>query len=298
MPYTAEISRTNPTCFLFLVDQSGSMKDPFGVGAGKSKAEGVADAVNRLLQTLALRCAKAEGIRDYFHVGVIGYGNQVGPVLGQPAGGVVRTPTVLEGAAPAPATGPGCLMPMSAVADRPLRVESRVRQVDDGAGGLVSHAIKFPVWFEPVANGATPMCEAIDLAWTVLVDFVNRFPHCFPPMLVNITDGEATDGNPEQHAISIYDLASTDGRALFLNLHISSLNQQPILFPDTEAGLADDYAQMLFRMSSPLPPLMRREAQKEGHRVTELARGFAFNADLVSVIKFLDIGTRASQNLR
>lgn len=302
MAYSAEISRTNPTCFLFLVDQSGSMGDPFAAGSGKSKAEGVADALNRLLQTLALRCARAEGIRDYFHVGVIGYGNQVGAVLGRPpgnspSGGAIRTRTVLEGGALLAAAG-GCLMPISAVADGPLRVESRSRQVEDGAGGLVTQTAKFPVWLEPVADGATPMCEAIDFAWNVLVDFVNRFPNCFPPMLVNVTDGEATDGNPEEHAISIHDLASRDGRAVFFNAHISSLNGQPILFPDNEAGLVDDYARMLFRMSSPLPPLMRREAQKEGHRVSGLSRGFAFNADLVSVIKFLDIGTRASQNLR
>ena len=36
MPYTAEISRANPTCFLFLIDQSGSMADSFGTeGAGR-----------------------------------------------------------------------------------------------------------------------------------------------------------------------------------------------------------------------------------------------------------------------
>ena len=52
MPYTAEISRVNPTCFLFLIDQSGSMAERFGGEAGKTKAEGVADAINRLLQTL------------------------------------------------------------------------------------------------------------------------------------------------------------------------------------------------------------------------------------------------------
>jgi hypothetical protein len=30
MPYAAEITRTNPTCFVFLVDQSSSMLEPFG----------------------------------------------------------------------------------------------------------------------------------------------------------------------------------------------------------------------------------------------------------------------------
>ena len=40
MPYTAEISRANPTCFLFLIDQSGSMADPFGGGADKKNPMG------------------------------------------------------------------------------------------------------------------------------------------------------------------------------------------------------------------------------------------------------------------
>ena len=50
MPYAAEISRTNPTCFVFLVDQSSSMLEPFGGQAGKRKDEGVAEAINRLHQ--------------------------------------------------------------------------------------------------------------------------------------------------------------------------------------------------------------------------------------------------------
>ena len=60
MSYSAEISRSNPTCFLFLIDQSGSMEDSFGGSTVTgSKAVAVADAVNRLIQNLVLRCAKA-----------------------------------------------------------------------------------------------------------------------------------------------------------------------------------------------------------------------------------------------
>ena len=43
MPYTAEISRTNPTCFLFLIDQSESMSEILP-DTGKTKAEALADA--------------------------------------------------------------------------------------------------------------------------------------------------------------------------------------------------------------------------------------------------------------
>jgi DnaJ-class molecular chaperone len=56
MSCKAEISRTNPTLFVFLLDQSGSMSDPFGGQASISKASGVARAINRMLSNLVIRC--------------------------------------------------------------------------------------------------------------------------------------------------------------------------------------------------------------------------------------------------
>ncbi len=50
-------------------------------------------------------------------------------------------------------------------------------------------------------------------------------------------------------------------------------------------------------MSSPLPEHIRSAAEQEGYAISENSRGFVFNADIVSVIRFLDIGTRPS-NLR
>jgi hypothetical protein len=50
MPYTAELSRTNPTSLIFLIDQSSSMAEAFGAQPEKPKADGVADSINRLLQ--------------------------------------------------------------------------------------------------------------------------------------------------------------------------------------------------------------------------------------------------------
>ena len=101
--YSAEISRSDPSCFLFIIDQSGSMSDPFGAS---SKAGSVSDAINRLLQNLIIKCAKSEGIRDYYHVGVIGYGASVGPAFGG----------VLAGKE---------LVPISEIADNPSRLEKR-----------------------------------------------------------------------------------------------------------------------------------------------------------------------------
>ena len=60
MPYSAEISRTNPTAILFLLDQSSSMLEPFGGQPDKSKADGVANALNRLVQNIVLKCTKVD----------------------------------------------------------------------------------------------------------------------------------------------------------------------------------------------------------------------------------------------
>src|SRR2546425_3263556 len=127
MPYSAEISRNNPSCFLFLIDQSGSMADNFSGEVAKKKADGVADAINKLLQNLCIKCAKEEGVRDYFHVGVIGYGAHVQPAFGG----------MLAGRE---------LVPISEIALNPARIEVRTKKVSDGAGGLVDQSVKFPVW--------------------------------------------------------------------------------------------------------------------------------------------------------
>src|SRR5262249_49634283 len=111
MPYAAEISRANPTCFLFLIDQSKSLTAPLG-GQGKTKADAVAASINRLLYTLVLRCVWGQAVLDRFHVGVIGYGRTVVAALGGPLAGRE-------------------LVPISEVARNPLRVEQRVQKVDD-----------------------------------------------------------------------------------------------------------------------------------------------------------------------
>ena len=279
MPYTIEISRTNPTCFLFLVDQSSSMLEPFGTQQDKQKAEGVADAINRLFQNLVLKCAKSEGIRDYFYVGIIGYGGVVESALGG----------ALEGQV---------LVPISAIAGNPVRVEQRTRKVDDGAGGLVEQSFKFPVWFEAKANGRTPMCKALAQAREQVQVFLSRYPDCYPPMVINITDGASTDGDPLPSAKATQALASSDGNVLLFNAHISASQAYPIAFPATEDGLPDDFSRLLFRMSSPLPQRLQEAAHSDGFPAGVGARGFVFNADLVSIIRFLDIGTRVSRGVR
>jgi hypothetical protein len=45
-----------------------------------------------------------------------------------------------------------------------------------------------------------------------------------------------------------------------------------------------------------LPPQMLRQSRLQNSTLDDGARGFAFNADLASVVMFLDIGTRVGNS--
>jgi hypothetical protein len=276
MPYTAQISRTNPACVLLLIDQSESMGEAFAADLdGRTKADVVADAVNRLLQNLVLRSAKADGVRDYFHVGVIGYGASLRSGLGG------KVPYDV-------------LVPISRLGDRPLRVETRNRDVSDGAGGVTQQSVKFPVWFDPQAAGKTPMCEAFAAAALAVKGFVDKHPKAFPPIVLNLTDGKPTDGNPQSTARAIRNMTTADGNVLVFNLLISSDPTLPVYFLADEGLLTDTYSKLLFRMSSVLPPKLWEAARAEGFPVETKAKGVVFNADPTAIVRFLDIGTRVT----
>ena len=275
MAYTAEISRSNPTAFIFLVDQSGSMSDK--LSNGRTKAEQVSDVLNRTLAQFVIKCTKSEGTRDYFDIGIIGYGHNT---IGNGLQGNLEA---------------NIINPISAIESFPLRVEDRKKKVDDGAGGVIEQNIKFPIWFEPHANGGTPMCESFRFVAQVVSDLCDAHPESYPPTILHVTDGESTDGNPEELASLLRQIKTNDGEVLLFNLHISSLGTSPIQFPSSEAELPDSYAKLLFRMSSLLPSHLVQYAQDKGFQVSYEARGMLMNADSTDIVDFFDIGTRAAQ---
>lgn len=280
MAYSAEISRNNPSCFLFVIDQSGSMSDKY-VSIEKAKSEALADAINRMLQQLVIKCAKSEGVRDYYYVGVIGYGaNGVRPAF---KGSLTNKK----------------LVPISEIANNPARIEERSKRVPDGAGGLVDTTIKFPIWFDPVANGGTPMKEAFTHANEIISTWLDSNPNCFPPVIIHITDGESTDGDPTQEMKKLTDLSSNDGNVILFNLHTHVRGTNPISFPSSDNVLPDQYAKMLFNGSSLLPNFMRDVAMQEfAMNLSDGAKAFVLNGDIDLIITAIEIGTRPSLQLR
>lgn len=276
MPYSAQIRRQNPTALLFLVDQSGSMGG--AMSTGSTKAQFVADVLNRTLTVLVTRCQAAGGeIRDYFYVGVLAYnGNGVTNGFNGPLSSAI-------------------LQPISAIANHPLRLEKRNKKMSDGAGGIIEEAIDFPVWFDSIADGGTPMCAALTSAAQEIAQWSDQNSESYPPTIINVTDGAATDGNPEEFASKIKTIQTNDGNLLLLNLHVSDGVGSAITFPDSESNLPDEYAKMLFRMSSNLPQALTSYARTKGYTVGAEAKGFMYNADATDIVQFFDIGTKAAQ---
>ena len=283
MPYSADISRTNPGCFLFLIDQSGSMTQALGGQPGMRKMDQASETLNRTLDAISQRCSQGMDIRDYFHIGAIGYKtdqNGRSKVQSLLLGTTVDQPFLL----------------ISQVVDI-AEVEEREIRESDGAGGLVEVTRRFPIWLRPDAEYGTPMCEALDLAAGALREWVAEHPTSYPPIVINISDGMATDGDPEAFAATIKSLETSDGNALVFNAHLSDVAAMPVQFPALEAGLPDEHAEKLFRMSSVLPESNRSLAVTLDLSIDEDARGFVFNANLEALVQFLDIGTRGVTNV-
>ena len=296
MPYTADISRANPACLLFLLDQSGSMTEALAGQPGQTKQGQSEQAISGILNAVALRCSQGMEVRDYFHIGIIGYDNEglqtifPGTSIGNP------------------------FLPVSQVAET-ARVEQRQVREPDGAGGLATVTRNVPMWDfyfwsknphpgnGPTIDllydrlGGTPTCKTLDAAFDVLQRWIPQYPASYPPMVIHVTDGESSDGNPERDAARVRELATNDGNVLLFNVHLSDVAAMPIQYPDSENSLPDRFARSLFRMSSVLPDSIRGLAATLDLPVRENSRGFVFNADMTALVQFLDIGTRGPSNL-
>ena len=292
MPYTAEISRANPACFLFLVIQCAGMGHDMPGQPGQTKGEVAVDAVNRILDTLSQRCSSGMDIRDYFHIGLLGFTTQ----------GFVFNRNKLVNTYTLPGTAPERpFLPISQVVEVADIEERRVKE-NYGGGEIVEVARRMPVWVRNHVGNWDPMRAMLGSIERPLGNWIDQHPNSYPPIVIIICDGWATDGDPQEAAQRVRNMQTNDGNVLLFTVHLSSAKTSPIMFPSREQGLpslgeATDDSKMMFRMSSALPEASRRQAGSLGFPVDELARGLILNADAVALAQFLDIGTRGPSNL-
>jgi len=284
-PYTQEISRQNKALFLFLLDQSFSMEEPLGNSANR-KCDELVTAINGWLQNMAIRASGDEGIKDWMDVGVFGYRTDA------------NASPIIEPALQGPLLG-RWIVSIAEIGANPTRIDTRMQYIpDEATGEMIEVPCEAPVWVDPKAEGGTPMCHMLYRTHEVLNEWIGRHPSSFPPIVVHITDGESQDGDPIPYADAVRKLATQDGGVLLFNCHLSMTAADPFMFPASDQGLPDELARVLFHMSSVLPEPFYRHGVMEGFPLQPNARGMAFNADMVCLIQFLNMGTQAAPGLR
>ncbi len=289
MSYLARITQECPTAVVLLVDQSGSMSEPTRWnGRTVTKAEAVATAINVLLAELIARTRRDGGYQPYYDLAVMGYsGSEVRSLL--------------------PTVGERYFLRPEELADNPVatRDVQRLRTLPDGR--QMATVVRERVWVQPASEWNTPMVAAFGVVYKLLKQWCNRHKGrpCYPPTVIHITDGEATDGTAREVAAAaerLRSLGTMDGSVLLMNVHISAAEAEPVLFPAVAEELPEErYARLLFDISSPMPDLYRdeiawltgRETGGEGMAV----RGMAYRANMTDLVRMMNIGTATSDLL-
>ena len=278
--YTRSITRTHRTAFLVAIDGSGSMAERIRFrGRTATKAEAVAEVADELLFELIERARRDDGVRDYYDIALIGYG------------GDDEVASLLPG-------GEELLPVTRLAAQRPvLRTETVEHRLPDGRIAL--REITTPHWVGPRAAGQTPMCEALRRCRDLAAAWCARPENAasFPPVVFNITDGEATDCDEEELravAAQIRALGTADGNVLLINIHLAADDEgRTLFFPAEDEPLGcNRYAQLLYDCSSTMPASFEEAIRLEkGPGALPPFRGMSFNASATQLLTMLNIGS-------
>lgn len=284
--YEQEITGRHRTAFVIAVDRSLSMSEKMFTECGRtvSKAEAVARAVNDLIAELENRAVRDGAVRNYYDISVLGYQQSGVEWL---LGGGRRLVPVSE---------------LRRYAPERCRVLTERRT---HTGESVLREVFADRWIEPFAGGCTPMYEAFWETGRLVGEWCSD-PHnagSFPPTVINITDGEASDCDPDQLRAASREIrrhATSDGNALLLNVHITS-GEEPrtLLFPTPDEVGDDRYASLLADCSSFMPSAfndvvsaMRRDDVPPPY----IAMGY--NASPKELFAMLNIGSRSVTGIR
>lgn len=286
-PYTAQITRNTPTAFIFLVDQSVSMRRITTLnGEQMSLAEAVARIVNNQINELVYRCIKTTEVRHYYDIAIIGYGHEVySGWNGVLAGRDFVSPEELKN------------NPFKKII---VKEEKRTRK------GTMTKEIEKVQWLEARCDGSwTHVHLAFDKAKALLDQWMENHhdKDCYPPTIINITDGQFNHATREQivqQANELKAMFTNDGNVLLWNIHITPNNVEQVLLPIGKEELkGDKYSELLYDMSSLLPQRYNQAISDiRGDSVDARHVAMATNTDMSTLIQLMDIGTptNISQN--
>lgn len=282
--YTARVDREHPTAFIFLVDQSVSMRrlTTFN-GEEMTLSEAVARIVNAQINELVERCVKNNETRHYFDIAMIGYGTEAYSAWnGNLEGRDFVTPEEIRD---------------NPFTKKIVREEVRTRK------GISVKEVEKKQWMTARHDGSwTHMDKAMRRAEGLLENWMREHQNkdCYPPIVINITDGAyngATDDEMQQLANQLKSMFTNDGNVLFFNVHIVPGQAESVVFPATVGELNGNvYGEKLYNMSSLLPLNYNEQIRNLfGDRKTDiLYHAMGVNTGMERLVKMMKIGTLSS----
>ena len=287
--YSNPITRLHPTAFVLLIDRSGSMTEKIKfAGTEMTKAHAVTLVANSFIDELLHRARREGGTRDYYDIAVVGYSGDGVASLISPAG-EFTTPSRL------------------AAQRVPREKIARERQLPSGRS--VVAVTEHNVWIREQAAGVTPMCAAFREALSLVEKWCRRKRNAasYPPTVINITDGEASDGGADTVrtiAGRIRSTGTSDGNTLLINIHLARREERgedgggetagivPVLFPSSPVELPDSrYARLLYDISSEMPDAYHDIIASRRAGAVPPFRAVAFNSLVGDVAAMMNIGS-------
>lgn len=280
--YNALITNASPSAMLYLLDMSGSMSENIVFnGEMMPKNEALCRIVNSAIYEIVCRCRQFQIYNDYFDIAVLGYGGD----------GIVDLLEQYVG------KGGFCSIQDLVSVDIGMVSYSSFKTKSDGTKFISRRVV--PRYVDYTPGGVTPMYAGLEKAYQFVQAWIRdkKGRKCFPPIIINVSDGEVTDAIPREMIMisrKIKRLATEDGNVLLFNIHLGNTeNDIPIIFPNEEEELPEiRNIKMLYEMSSELPPLFYDEIKsiKNCPDVSH-ARAMTYNANVSTLIKALEIGS-------
>jgi hypothetical protein len=297
--HNVRLSSLSRGYFIFLIDQSGSMCETFGNEAtGMTLAGATARMINNWIEEMILEATKGDSIKDWFDLSVVGYrtDSEGNPIVSSAFTGSLagrESVTIPELA-------------------NNILFEEEVQQkfYNPATAEIEVEMTEKPGWVHPVTEGGTPFSMVLLEAHRLSSQWIEAADHrekCLPPIVINVTDAEYSEDDgiqftPEDYAESLKDLRTNDGNVLLFTCQLSPNPSDAILCPDSIEQLpTNNFARMMFRMSSELPPSFAAQAAASIPDLRPGARCLAYNASDTSVmIRFFKMGTliASPKNLR
>lgn len=282
--YTARVDREHPTAFIFLVDQSVSMRriTTFN-GEDMTLSEAVARIVNAQINELVERCVKNNETRHYFDIAMIGYGTEAYSAWnGNLEGRDFVTPEEIR--------------------DNPYQ-KKMVKEEVRTRKGITIKEVEKKQWMVARHDGSwTHMDKAFKRAEGLLESWMkdHHDKDCYPPAIINITDGEyngTTHDEMQQLANQLKSMFTNDGNVLLFNIHVVPGHAESVVFPATADELnGNGYGEKLYNMSSLLPLNYNEQIRAIfGDKQTDIRyHAMGVNTGMERLVKMMKIGTLSS----